>query len=146
MAQGWVFVPLAGASKGLTRALPSAPILTQPSAPSPSPLGEDPWSPGSTTPAFLPKASSENGADQCPDPIPEHPPLGHLFHHRYREVAARSTVSPPSPSQAWEAVTGTGAAAAGSGVPGTAGSPPQTPGTCQTQGFESRWLSYFLPL
>lgn len=102
--------------------------------------------------SFLRKASSENGAslagnrDQCPDPIPEHPRLRRLSLRQHREVASRSAVSLLSPSPAREAAPDTGAAAAGSGVPGTAGSPPQTPGTCQSQGFESRWLSYFLPL
>lgn len=61
LAQGWVFMPLAGASKGQTLALPGAPILTHPSAPSTSPLGEDARTQGSAKPASFPKPAQKMG-------------------------------------------------------------------------------------
>lgn len=138
LAQGCVFMPVPGASEGLTRALTCAPILTPLH---PAPLGEDPQSQGFAKPASFPKPARKTGQSSALTPLsilhsgtsPSTSTGGGFQDHGITTI--------PSPSR--EAAVGT---VAGSGVPGAVGSPPQTPGTCQTQGFESRWLSYFLPL
>lgn len=66
LAQGCVFMPVPGASEGLTRALTCAPILTPLH---PAPLGEDPQSQGFAKPASFPKPARKTGQSSALTPL-----------------------------------------------------------------------------